>query len=94
MTVSKILEERGSRYGLFASNARDTQLAYALLTHDEMPREIKEAIHMICHKLARVRHGDCMYADNFVDIAGYAELAAQWIEEQNEENPQGSVRRL
>ena len=84
MTVSDILEERGSRYGSFADNARDTQLVYALFTHPEMPKEIKEAIHMICHKLARVRHGDCMYADNFVDIAGYATLAAEWIKEQNE----------
>ena len=94
MEVSDILEERGSRYGSFADNARDTQLAYALFTRDEMPKEIKEAIHMICHKLARVRHGDCMYADNFVDIAGYAELAARWIKDQNIENPQGSVRRI
>jgi mannose/fructose-specific phosphotransferase system component IIA len=84
MTVSDILEQRGSRYGSFADNARDTQLVYALFTHAEMPKEIKEAIHMICHKLARVRHGDCMHDDNFVDIAGYATLAAEWIKERNE----------
>jgi len=83
MTVFDVLEERGNRYGSFADNARNTQLAYALLTHDEMPNEVKEAVHMICHKLARVRCGDCMYADNFVDIAGYATLAAEWIDGQS-----------
>ena len=84
MTVSDVLEQRGSRYGSFADNARTTQLVYDVFTHREMPNEIKEAIHMICHKLARVRHGDCMHDDNFVDIAGYATLAADWIKEQNE----------
>lgn len=93
MTVSDVLKERGSRYGDFAQNARSTQLAYALLTHREMPNELKEAIHMICHKLARVRCGDNLHEDNFVDIAGYATLAAEWIRDQNLEQ-QGSVRGL
>ena len=81
--IDSVLAERGNRYGSFSDNARDTQLVYTLLTHAEMPKELKEAIHMICHKLARVRHGDCMHADNFIDIAGYATLASNWIEEQN-----------
>ena len=83
MKVSDVLEERGNRYGSFADNARNTQLAYALFTHNDMPNEIKEAIHMICHKLSRVRFGDCKYSDNFVDIAGYAALAAEWIDGQS-----------
>jgi hypothetical protein len=84
MTVSNVLKERGGRYGSFSDNAKSTQLVYELLTHRDMPNEIKEAIHMIAHKLARVRHGDCMYEDSFVDIAGYATLASNWIKEQNE----------
>jgi hypothetical protein len=81
--IDSVLKERGDRYGSFADNAKTTQLIYNMFVHNDMPHEIKEAIHMICHKLARVRHGDCMYADNFVDIAGYATLASKWIDEQN-----------
>jgi hypothetical protein len=86
MTVSEVLEERGSRYGSFANNAKATQLSYRLFTNNKMPEELHEAIHMICHKLARVNFGDHMHADNFIDIAGYATLAAEWIKEQNEQS--------
>ena len=81
--IDSVLAERGNRYGSFADNAKATHIAYELFIHDDMPYEIKEATHMILHKLARSRYGDCMHADNFVDIAGYATLVAKWIEEQN-----------
>lgn len=81
--VDSVLKDRGERYGSFSQNARATHIAYELFIHDDMPYEIKEATHMILHKLARSRYGDCMYEDNFVDIAGYAKLAAEWIRSQN-----------
>ena len=33
-----------------------------------------EALEMIAHKIARILSGDADYADNWVDIAGYAQL--------------------
>ena len=39
-----------------------------------------EAIDMIFSKLARILNGDPNYADNWIDIAGYATLVADRLE--------------
>jgi hypothetical protein len=36
----------------------------------------QEALDMIAHKIARILNGDPNYADSWVDIAGYAQLVA------------------
>jgi len=41
------------------------------LAHDQ-----QEALDMICHKIGRILNGDPDYADNWHDIAGYAQLVA------------------
>lgn len=87
MTISKTLDERGSKYGSFEDNALVTQsLMDALRTAPrfgalQFPH--MEALHMICHKMARMVCGDCMHADNAHDIAGYAILLEEWINVQN-----------
>ena len=35
---------------------------------------------MISHKIARIMNGDPNYADNWIDIAGYATLVANRLE--------------
>jgi hypothetical protein len=35
---------------------------------------------MIMHKVARILNGDPNYADNWIDIAGYATLVADRLE--------------
>lgn len=44
-----------------------------------------EALEMIAHKIARICNGDPNYADNWVDIAGYATLVANRLEKEGNE---------
>jgi len=85
--IDAILDERGARYGKFVDVAKatsDIQEAVfdnmkidklKLLKHDQ-----SLAIEMICHKLARIAVGDADYLDNWVDIAGYAQLVADRLQ--------------
>jgi hypothetical protein len=44
---------------------------------DNMPAVNRQALTVICDKLARIMSGDCNYADNWVDIQGYARLVEE-----------------
>ena len=85
MTTEDILEERGSRYGSFKDNARVSQELSRIVRNEQEFRTKRgqlpmtwyemEALEMICHKMARIVSGnDTSYADNWDDIAGYAQL--------------------
>ena len=41
-----------------------------------------EALHMIAHKIGRIINGDADYVDSWHDIAGYAQLVANRLNEQ------------
>lgn len=79
-TVEKTLEERGKRYGSFFGHAEISQQLKAVLRMYEARRgcdlavDQREALEMICHKMARIINGDPDYADSWHDIAGYAGL--------------------
>lgn len=82
--VDQVLEERGKRYGSFESHA---VIAQALKTEmqmvnswDQLAPDQREALEMIQHKIARILNGDPTYADNWIDIAGYATLVANRLE--------------
>jgi hypothetical protein len=84
--VSKVLDERGSRYGKFVGHAEVTQELKRLI-HEHLNKRNKqldydqlEALHMICHKIGRIVNGDADYADSWIDIAGYAKLVADRLE--------------
>lgn len=79
-TIDSILEERGSRYGIFKDHAAVTQrikreinnaLGDRALAYDQF-----EALDMIAHKIGRIVNGDPDYIDSWDDIAGYAKLVA------------------
>lgn len=74
--VNAILSERGSRYGEFTTQANLSQKLLSLLNLGKMTAVQREAVQMICCKLSRISTGDQNYADNWLDIAGYATLAA------------------
>lgn len=80
MNVDQILQERGERYGSFEQNATIAQSLKKVLHMNEnwhhLAYDQREALDMICHKMARIMNGDPNYADNFFDIAGYATLVA------------------
>jgi Domain of unknown function (DUF6378) len=85
-STEAILAERGSRYGNFRDNARCSQALsevfmeenrrrYSDRNQNSLERHQLEAIQMIFHKIARIVSGDDpSYADNWDDIAGYAQL--------------------
>ena len=79
-TVERTLEERGKRYGTFEGHAEISQQLKAVLRVYEAKRgcdldaDQREALEMICHKMARIINGDPNYADSWHDIAGYATL--------------------
>ena len=82
--VNAVLAERGKRYGEFHCHAYIAQnLTRAM--HEmggwiELDDDQKEALEMIQHKIARILNGDPSYADNWIDIAGYATLVANRLE--------------
>jgi hypothetical protein len=86
-SINETLSERESRYGPFISRARITQDIkrsmnqgnWDLLTDDQ-----KQSLEMIADKIGRILNGDPDYHDSWHDIAGYATLIADRLEN----NPQ------
>ena len=86
--VDAVLDERGARYGDYDKQAMiGQQLKGVVSSHlriGELIYEdycvVSEALDMICVKMARILNGDPTYADNWVDIAGYAKLVADYLE--------------
>lgn len=87
--IDKVLEERGGKYGHISVNSAFVQKAEDHLRtmpgYQFMDAVGKECIHMILHKIARAAAGDPAYIDNPVDIAGYAKLWADHLEETKEQ---------
>jgi transposase len=84
--ITNTLDERGRRYGLFVGQAEASQelkaVMYRILTDRNTPMapDQREAMEMICHKMARIMNGDPNYSDSWHDIAGYAKLVADRLE--------------
>lgn len=77
--VATTLAQRGTRYGDFTDNARVSQelkgAVKAQNGYNRLSPVQREALSMICQKIARILNGDPNYKDNWHDIAGYAKLA-------------------
>jgi hypothetical protein len=84
--VNEMLAGREGRYGSFQGHARISQdLKVAMHERsgwDGLQADQREALEMIQHKIARILNGDPNYADNWVDIAGYATLVANRLEKE------------
>jgi len=85
--ITETLKERGSRYGSFESHAEITQDLKLIIQEaldsklKILDADMKEALDMICHKIGRIVNGDPCYADSWVDIASYAKLVADRLEQ-------------
>lgn len=92
-SISEILAERGKRYGSFMGNASISQELKSVMwrqdTYFGLSFDQQEALEMIAHKIARILNGDPNYVDNWVDIAGYAQLVSDRLtaEESARQNP-------
>lgn len=87
--LNEVLKERGNNYGNFHTFSNLAQTINKIIiqhfysTHQTtdkepvvLPHFMEEALHMICHKLARISNGNPYYEDSWRDIAGYATLVA------------------
>ena len=79
--LATVLSERGSRYGSLMSNATISQNLKEILHNstnwEAMPPDMKEALHMIVHKISRIVEGDFEYDDSWIDISGYSTLIVE-----------------
>lgn len=78
MTIESTLKERGERYGDFADHAKIAQALQDVARDAEgwvrLDAAQRQALTVICDKIARILSGDPTYADNWHDIQGYAKL--------------------
>lgn len=85
-SIDKLLSGREERYGAFTGHARIAQglkeTMYQTGGWESLDDDMREALDMIQHKVARILNGDSSYGDNWVDIAGYARLVEQRLESE------------
>jgi hypothetical protein len=85
LSITKILNERGSRYGSFKSHAEITQgIKYYMhnsANWDIIASDQAEALDMIAHKIGRILNGDPDYDDSWIDIVGYTQLVVDRLKE-------------
>ena len=72
--LKETLQQRGSEYGDFAEMAFTAQTLKVMLVNDGMSNVQREAMDLICTKLARIAHGNPDNRDSWLDLAGYANL--------------------
>jgi len=74
--VGAVLDERGSEYGDFRTQAHIAQelkeTARDTPGWDRMEGMHREAVDMILHKLSRLLNGNPNHIDGWLDIEGYA----------------------
>lgn len=91
-SLTTTLEQRGKRYGAFSEHARATQALKKSMRDfdptkwDALSASAKEALEMVAHKIGRILNGDPLYADSWVDIAGYAQLVATALQKNHPEH--------
>ena len=85
-SLTQTLKERGGRYGRFEDQSKiavGIRRALKMDSHrfSTHPEYVQEALHMIANKLGRIVNGDPMYDDSWRDIAGYATLVVEILNE-------------
>lgn len=89
--ITDILKERNKTHGDFVLNAIISQeLKTIIKTHSiytlGFTDQMKEALDVICGKIARIISGDPTFIDHWRDIAGYATLVQNILEEKEKED--------
>lgn len=76
--INATLNDRGATYGEFLGQAVITRGLLAVLEEQpgwaDLRPDMREALHMIFSKVARIVNGDPYFGDSWHDIAGYAVL--------------------
>lgn len=81
MNLDHTLQQRGDQYGTFTGHAEISQNIKTAMRASPnwrgLENDQREALEMVAHKAARILNGDPNIADSWHDIAGYAQLVAQ-----------------
>ena len=89
-SLDSILQKRGSRYGSLMNNSTISQKLKEILHNstnwEAMPPDMKEALHMIAHKIARIVEGDFNYDDSWIDISGYSTLIVERLHQKQQQH--------
>lgn len=83
MTIEKILDDRGKRYGNYLKQTEISRGIRNVIDHNlqaVLYPDQDDALTMIAVKISRIVNGDPDYADNWRDIAGYATLVADRLD--------------
>ena len=81
-----LLMQRGHTYGMFVKTAKISQELEKVITQalvaapGKLADDQREALAMVCLKIARILNGDPNHIDNWADIAGYAQLVVGRLE--------------
>lgn len=87
--INQILKERSEKYGSFEEvSATSEAMQIAYIRGSEKSEYItycyqSEALRMIFNKIARISCGDPNHVDSWRDIAGYALLVVNILENEN-----------
>jgi hypothetical protein len=80
MTIEKTLKQRQKTHGDFETHAVISQQLKNMMriygNFGDLDCDQREALEMICHKIARILNGNPDTHDHWHDIAGYATLVA------------------
>jgi len=85
--IGELLDERRLTHGYFehvadlSQGLKDTMSQWSLSWGTLEPHH-KEALEMICLKMARIVNGNPNFADHWDDIAGYATLVSDGIKDE------------
>ena len=84
--LKTILAERGKQHGSLVDHARVCQAMKQTMRDslgwDCLADDQREAADMIVHKIARALSGNPNHIDHWADIAGYAQLVASRLEQE------------
>lgn len=95
--VSATLAERGGRYGAFIDHATIAQGLQEVLFEAgnwyKLDPDMRQALCVICDKMARILNGDPYYEDNWHDIQGYAQLVEKRIRAIKQNNEEKEAKK-
>lgn len=81
-SLEQTLTDRGGAYGDFGQMAVLAQSLKNQLVTVHMSAVQREAMQLICTKLARIACGNPNHADSWRDISGYAELVVKFLAQE------------
>lgn len=93
MEINEILEQREKTHGDYTTVAKIAQTLkkvigwyiYGDYSQLKISESQKEALDMICSKIARICNGNANKPEHWEDIAGYAMLIIRELEKQEQE---------